>query len=429
MMWGICNTPNPARAAPILKQAKELLTPPGDAEEVQGLANCATALGHVLVEMEWLEEAASGYREAMALKPGIATHVNALVGLARANVKMGRLEEAREQAQAAEAMAEKFRHHLDVNSQATVLRVSADVCEALGEEEKGWALHERANTLTRSHGGRLTNQDLRREEGRRAQRLLRDGRVKEAEAALEPRQLPLEYARRMEQGLLMTTGMDLYIQNMRLLAEIYGRQGQQHEAARITADVGETEAIVEASKKATLAELLVELRAEREGAGGAGAGGGAGSGSGGGGGSKKKKKLTRKQQKRNAAQRRKAAARAAAAERVGAEDEKEGGGGGGGGGGGSGDDALEAALEELELEEPESNPEPEPEECAICLGDLPAADEEGGVLLACSHTFHADCLARWKGKCLDKGIPFTCALCRGPAVGAAAAGGAAPNYS
>ena len=71
--------------------------------------------------------------------------------------------------------------------------------------------------------------------------------------------------------------------------------------------------------------------------------------------------------------------------------------------------------------EPEPQPEPQPEEpdeCAICLNDLPAAgDDEGGVvLLACSYVFHADCLERWKDKCLEKGIPFTCGMCRAAVV-------------
>ena len=77
--------------------------------------------------------------------------------------------------------------------------------------------------------------------------------------------------------------------------------------------------------------------------------------------------------------------------------------------------SLEGEQEE-EQEEQEPEPVPEPEECAICLGDLSAADEEGGVLLACSHVFHANCLERWKAKCLEKGLRFTCAICRGAVI-------------
>lgn len=82
-----------------------------------------------------------------------------------------------------------------------------------------------------------------------------------------------------------------------------------------------------------------------------------------------------------------------------------------------GADVLEAALEEPGLEpepalEPEE-PEPELEECAICLSDLPLpGDEEGSAVpLACSHIFHTLCLERWKGKSLEKTLPYTCTMC------------------
>jgi hypothetical protein len=71
-------------------------------------------------------------------------------------------------------------------------------------------------------------------------------------------------------------------------------------------------------------------------------------------------------------------------------------------------------LGELGVEEPEPESQQEPEECAICLGDLPLAGGEGAVLLACSHTLHAGCLARWKDKCQEKGLRFTCVMCRQP---------------
>jgi hypothetical protein len=59
--------------------------------------------------------------------------------------------------------------------------------------------------------------------------------------------------------------------------------------------------------------------------------------------------------------------------------------------------------------------EAEAEECAICLDDMPRLGAGGSVLLACSHAFHAVCLDRWKDKCLEKGLHFTCAMCRRPA--------------
>ena len=84
--------------------------------------------------------------------------------------------------------------------------------------------------------------------------------------------------------------------------------------------------------------------------------------------------------------------------------------------------AETAAAAQLAIEEPEPEPE-EPEEHVICLNELPAAGDdeeedegEGTVMLACSHVFHADCLQRWKGKCMEKGLRFTCAMCRGAVV-------------
>ena len=86
-----------------------------------------------------------------------------------------------------------------------------------------------------------------------------------------------------------------------------------------------------------------------------------------------------------------------------------------------------AAASKLAIEEAEPEPEEseEPEECAICLDDLPAAGGEGAVLLACSHSFHAGFLQRWKDKCLEKGLPYTRAMCRAAVVVAVTAEGEA----
>ena len=46
------------------------------------------------------------------------------------------------------------------------------------------------------------------------------------------------------------------------------------------------------------------------------------------------------------------------------------------------------------------------------------------MLLQCTHTFHADCLARCKNKSLEKGLRFTCAMCRGAVVVVTAAAAA-----
>ena len=80
--------------------------------------------------------------------------------------------------------------------------------------------------------------------------------------------------------------------------------------------------------------------------------------------------------------------------------------------GASGVEAVTAAAAQIQLEEDEpepGEPDPEPE-------PLPGEEEGGAVPLACSHTFHALCLERWKEKSLEKAVPYTCAMCRAVAV-------------
>ena len=235
------------------------------------------------------------------------------------------------------------------------------------------------------------------------------------------------YYRMVDQGQMLSLyGGKMFTKLLQMLAHIKRVLGKDEEARRLEGEVAEVEALVQALSQAALVELQTELREER-GTTAATA--------------TKKKKLTRKQQKRKAAQRRKAEARAAAAAAVvvaqamaeGQQQEQE-----------QHEheheheqqqqqqqqEALTAAAAQLHIHQPEPKPEPEPEpeECAICLNDLPLPGEQeedgdGAVLLACSHSFHAECLGRWKAKCLEKGLRFTCAMCRGAVVVAAARGG------
>jgi hypothetical protein len=83
-----------------------------------------------------------------------------------------------------------------------------------------------------------------------------------------------------------------------------------------------------------------------------------------------------------------------------------------------------------EGEEQESQPPDEAEEreeCAVCLQDLIAEDDEdpcgdeGGegealVVLRCGHRFHEICGDMWCAKCADKGWGVTCPRCRAPYV-------------
>jgi tetratricopeptide (TPR) repeat protein len=199
---------------------------------------------------------------------------------------------------------------------------------------------------------------------------------------------------------------------LKQLLEIKLDLGKEEEARALNHDLEETETIFAALKASALDELRSEIhtageeeqgaaaeaaRVERE---------------------KERKKLKRKQ-KRKAARRRKAEAVVAAEAAAAA-----GGAGGGVGGGGTADGRDghaegQAAVEEPEPEpEPKPEPEPEPEECAICLNDL----EEGmEARLLCTHVFHTQCLERWKNRCLEKELPYTCGMCRRQVVVAAGA--------
>lgn len=77
--------PHPPRAVPILKEAKDVLTPPRNDVEAETLAYAATALAHLYVDLGWLEEAMALNRETLAVNWGsIVCNVSALIGLARA---------------------------------------------------------------------------------------------------------------------------------------------------------------------------------------------------------------------------------------------------------------------------------------------------------------------------------------------------------
>ena len=209
-------------------------------------------------------------------------------------------------------------------------------------------------------------------------------------------------------------------QVLRVLVQIKEQLGKEEEARALELELDETEAIIHLVSAAALDEVRAEVRAEAAATAGVGGAGTGGQGQQQQGEQQNKKKLTRKQQKRKAAQRRKqAAAGTAVAAGTAAA-------------GGVGVEAVTAAAGQLRIDEPEpepepdSEPEPEPEECAICLNDLPLPGEEeggagGAVLLACSHIFHTVCLERWKDKCLEKAVPYTCAMCRAVVVVAAPA--------
>ena len=309
----------------------------------------------------------------------------------------------------------------------------ADAYESVGMTDKCAEFHNAVMSVCK--GGNIGHYPI--------SVLARCGRMLQEKGDLQQAGVQLNYIFAMYLRLLEPHGglahLDIkflaMIPPLRRLVEVgraYG-QGREQDAWALEQELDETEAILAALKASALEELRWEIHIAREEEQGATAGAERGA-------RKERKKPTRKQQKRKAAQRRKAEARTAAHVTA---------GGGAGGGGGFDEkeeeqgeeesdevDAVMTAAAGLQLEdaaaveepepgpkpepEPEPEPKPEPEECAICLNDL----EEGtAARLVCTHVFHSGCLERWKDKCLEKGLPYTCAMCRRLVV--VAAGGTA----
>ncbi len=74
---------------------------------------------------------------------------------------------------------------------------------------------------------------------------------------------------------------------------------------------------------------------------------------------------------------------------------------------------AEQQQQQHEYDEEEEDEDDEPE-CPICLGDLPSAGAEGGVLLTCSHAFYDGCLERWKASAWRRACPTPVPCVAGP---------------
>ena len=401
------------RSMPMLREAIDVLTPPTTRDEQEMLANCMATLGNVFQDMGWLAEARANLLESLAVGCNARPmRTMVLIELAKVQVQMGRLVEALESARAIEQAL--GRGGIPVRYRAHTLLARADVFEAVGQEEKCQRIATALAGEVKADGSVDSDSRYRT---RMAKELLREGRVAAAEMALELKLSLGVYEGLLRMGLLPGHGMNLTVKLLRVGVDILRAIDWDERAALLEADLDETDAIIKCYNETAVDEVMAELRAERA-AAAAGSGGGASASSV----APVKKKPSRKQQKRKAAQRRKAeeraaeAAAAAAAAVVDGEEEVM---------------VVAVAVAQVQIDttaaapeiEPAPEPEEEPEEYAMCLNDLPPSGADGGVLLGCSHTFHAECLGRWKAKCLEKGLRFTCPMCRG-AVLMVAAGGA-----
>lgn len=227
------------------------------------MTSATTSLGHLWRDMGWLEEAVALHREALTLQPDEYVRVHSLVGLAEAFRDMGRLKEALAHAEAAAAAATRDR--LRPDSIAAVFWVLAGVHEAIKRDEEAWVCMEEAVKQLKLSGGKPSCPELLIGLRVRARRLLRAGRLQEAEEVLRPSWLLQAHTERMEKGLLVTKGRSDFLRSLWMLAEAYGRQGKEEQAALLRADIAETEAIDEANRQALVEQLVMELRAERAG--------------------------------------------------------------------------------------------------------------------------------------------------------------------
>lgn len=184
-------------------------------------------------------------------------------------------------------------------------------------------------------------------------------RGRHAREAMERLAMPLRrYLECMEGGMLMNPLCEVQglLRLLRLLVEARRAVGQGAEAELLAEDLDETEALVHEVEKSFVVELPAELLVAPPGT-------------------------------EDESTMESVAARVAA-----------------------------VSMEEKESAEREGTDEEEVPECVICLSKLPDLEYGAGLKLACSHTYHWECLARWKGHCFMTRQPFVCGVCRRPAV-------------
>jgi tetratricopeptide (TPR) repeat protein len=424
-------------ALPVLLEAAALLKGqprPKDPAWAEDTRSALRGIATVLESCGRLAEAAEALEEVRALERAarVQRHPMLRTDLAGLYTQLGQYERAVAVGLEGEAIMDACRDGrekippekvmiLELGNRPVLCARLASAYEGLGRMKECMDYHLRAMEAAARSG--LSTPDVMACNDRAARLCWDSGDIVGAEEMLQD---PLDWYiglfEKRESCFGWNTGITTLLPMIRRLVGVWRRLGKEAEARALELDLDETEAIMKQVNAFPLQQLREEIRAERQQHQGGGTGGAA------------KKKLTRKQQKRNAARRRRAAeeqqrqqtatgeagveevtaaasqlhlegAAAATAAAVAADQEKQ-------------QQEAQAAVGAAEEEEEEE----EEEECAICLGGLPAAGAgagaEGRVVLACLHYFHAGCLERWKDKCLEKAIAYTCAMCRRPVVAA-----------
>jgi hypothetical protein len=77
-----------------------------------------------------------------------------------------------------------------------------------------------------------------------------------------------------------------------------------------------------------------------------------------------------------------------------------------------GEDGAPGTADKESEEEGSQEEDEEEEECCICLSPLIEDLDDPLGLLACGHCLHDACIEDWNSRCLNKGVPTTCPLCR-----------------
>jgi hypothetical protein len=247
------------------------------------------------------------------------------------------------------------------------------------------------------------------------------------------------YGAMIDAGIIMgqLENTKIVLRSMRVLARVLVGLGRIKEAELLRSDVNETEAIMQGLQESALEELRGEMKRKRE---EEQAGHVEGNGAATEGASGTRKKANRKQKKRKAAA---AAKRRAEQEAQGQHQQQQQEQGEENGEGQKEGELVEQGVASLTLEGkgkkeeeeeeqaqqqqqqqqqreqakqqmPQAGEEEEEvlEECSVCLNDIEGEEAGMAVLLVCTHLFHAECLSLWEKKTEEKGLAFTCPMCR-----------------
>lgn len=249
------------KAIPLLREAVELLTPPEGREEADMYLSSIAMLGKVEQELGLLEEA-----EDLLLK-GVAFR-GAGLALGKASFRMlamGWLDEALQYARDGEQEMLKVKHYDDQPPiQKEVLATLADINEAMGNDEEAFLYQERAFELVFQQEAKkgfpvLPFEDGSRFHRRLAKKMMREGRARDAEEALNPERGLGMYVEELKKGRLMHSKRHMLEFELRVLVDVWSALGKHEEAGRLTASLDEDGAIIAVYKRGILDELVVEL--------------------------------------------------------------------------------------------------------------------------------------------------------------------------